>query len=60
MAARDELPPWICGIPLERGRVTLLTVKHDAWCPTLTTGGDCMCDPEIVVTQVPRPGKPEG
>jgi hypothetical protein len=53
-----DFPP--VGIPLERGRVTVLTLKHDAWCPTVNggTGADCLCDPDVVVTLVPR--KPEG
>jgi hypothetical protein len=35
-----------------RGRVTLVSVFHDPWCPRLR-GGLCRCDPEIAYEVLP-------
>jgi hypothetical protein len=34
------------------GRVSVVTVRHDDWCPLLTDRGACNCHPELVVEEV--------
>ncbi len=39
---------------MERGRVTITNVMHDAWCD-IYSGGVCNCDPEIESQLLARP-----
>jgi hypothetical protein len=38
---------------IPRGRVALVNVAHDDWCPKLT-GGACTCDPDMTATILGR------
>lgn len=35
-----------------RGSVTTVTIRHDDWCPMLSDGQICTCEPEFVFTPV--------
>ncbi len=32
------------------GTVALVTVRHDAGCPRINGGGECLCTPDIIVS----------
>lgn len=45
-------------LPLAPGTITVVSVLHDDWCPKLA-GGDCRCDPDLVVERLIRPDPAE-
>ena len=59
-STRPPLYDRLFGVPLERGTVTVATIRHDAWCPALKTQvtADCRCEPEIEYRRVGSPRRP--